>query len=190
MGKEFLPQNREAVDIFKKGYRFHFTTARKLPRILSEGIFSNTFGHRIRDPRFAALDESVSVWTTHRVGYVFMSVPEQSQIVGIAVDLPDSQRGQTISSHFRIAPREFAGLVIIDTLPIGKEVPGALYRKFGRKLIKGSEMENLLNRVEEYKSMMAENTKTGQLPIYGTSGSLYFPHRLSYGDLAIKSSTH
>lgn len=192
MSKEFVPQNREVVDIFERGYQFHFTTPRKLPRILSEGIFSHAFARRIKDPRFSVLDEdqSPSVWATYGPRQVFMAVPDYNRIVGIVIDPPKSQRGPLNVTHFRIAPREFAGLVVIDTLPIGKEVDGHLYKEFGDKLIGDLEMENLLKRVEEYKKLMAENSKTRQLPIYGTSGSLYSPYRLSYKALAIKLSGH
>ncbi len=148
----------EIVDILSGKYKFHKANFGKLPRILSRGIYSPEFAKRIKDEKYK--DRSGfnfrSVFLTSNPEELWAGDPKIE--VGIMVDV--SQEGVV---PLRIAPHQFVGLVLADE--------------------KLSE-DFLLRRIEQIKQVFEkEETKTRLLPIYGTSGDLIWPKRMSHEEI-------
>jgi|WetSurMetagenome_2_1015567.scaffolds.fasta_scaffold125935_1 hypothetical protein len=167
----------ESVDILNKKLQFHWTSDKKLQKILNEGIFSQDFGKRIKDKRFGYLEESV-VFTTRDVKRIYMSTPDLNSIVGIAINLPETIKTPSHGIPIRVAPRRFIGLVIVDNLPI-REDKFYLYCKLSESFVVEEKVLQHLERV-------APLAKQSGLPIYGTSGNLYFPSKLMHEELSSK----
>lgn len=182
--RETVPQFRDIADIFSGKYQFHWTTSEKLPKILSQGIFSPELAHRIKDKRFEGTRGS-RIWAMKSPQSIFMITSDIDQIVGIAINTPPDERYWG-TLRIRVSPKKFVGLVMADTLALNpfyyRGIPGE--RRLGRDMIEGDKMETFLERVGQCKKLMEPNgVKTGQLPIYGTSGNLYSPFRLSHKEL-------
>lgn len=182
--RETVPQSRDIVNIFNGRYQFHWTTSEKLPKILSQGIFSPEFAHRIKDERFEGKEGS-RIWAMKSPQSIFMVISNIDKIVGIAINVPPVERYWG-TLRIRVSPKKFVGLVMADTLALKRisyqGIPGE--RRVGRDMIEETRMEEFLERIEQCKKLMESNgVKTGSLPIYGTSGNLYSPVRLNYRDL-------
>lgn len=184
--REVVSNTPRLIDVLSGDYNFHYVALRRLSQILTRGIFSTAFGQRIKDSRFTDLNENFSVWVMNDPREIFMTLPDFNRIVGLVIKAPNlSARRESLFSEIpiRVAPRKFLGLTIIDTLPIENK-RGSLYRRVGDVLMGDPEIKDILENVEKAKQIAeAESINIPRLPIYGTSGSLYSPVRLNYGDL-------
>lgn len=168
--REVTKPSIEVVDLLSGKYRIHWTVVEKLDAILSGGICSQSFAERIKDgavrPRTTDASAPDYVWVmpldirppTIYSGY---QQEDEPQMVGIVVEV-----SQYLFVPRRIAPRKFTGLILIDE----DYAPYIKPRNF------------VLERVEQIKSSF-ESGKAKPLLIYGISGDLYWPRRMTHGEI-------
>lgn len=175
------------ADIHNGYYRVHYTKIDRLPRTLRKGIYSGQFAARIKDTEYPPLIEepylAEVLKETKTVGlsadianrYAFRGSPTKDDVaILIKRSKPAYKSSQVDIVNFRVAPREFVGIVtpddyngrgIRELFPDHKE-----FRRFVNK------------RVEEIKAILAETRVN--LPVYGSTGDLYWPERISHDQIA------
>lgn len=161
-------------DILDGYHRVHYSKIGKLPEILKRGLYSGQFAARIGDDEYPAHNEEVKyVGLSADIGndYLFAGLPNKDD-AGILIkrSSPASRSAETELVRFRIAPREFVGIVIPDD-----------YNHRGIRTLfpNPRELRRFVDqRSEEIKTILAEAHM--DLPIYGSTGNLYWPERISH----------
>ena len=163
-----IPQDEisgiEPVDIYNGNYRFHYTHVNNLQKILKS--------QKIRAGKGAA-------WTASSAKFIYnREYEEPKDLVGIII-----RGGQTAPKRFQrkhIKVEEFAGIVVIDNLELPRiddwSDPFAhQYMHVGNSLLEQGEIYIRVNRIKK----ILEGLNIRHLPIYGTSGNLYYPRFIS-----------
>lgn len=167
-----FPVKQEPIDLLDGSHRCHWTFRDFLPKILSRGIYSGAFATRIGDTEYQRLHTTdyarppKSVWV---MGSMETPFPEMKgkHSVGIVVDL-----AQEREVPIRIRPAKFIALVLDDqwvSWPNEKRAEKGLNP----------------NDIEPIRALFSStNVKIKPLPIYGTSGDMYWPKKISHEEIA------
>ena len=179
-GERRLTEQTPIADILDGYHRVHYTKIEKLPKILRRGIYCGRFAARIRDNKYKPYLKGESlVHLSADIGnkHHFSGLPNRDA-VGILI----KRSSPTSTSHFedeniRIAPREFTGIVFPDDYSnSGTRTdfpnPEALKRFVDQ-------------RSEEIKDILAKTNM--DLPIYGTTGNLYWPERINHDQIVSRN---
>lgn len=171
--------SREIVDLFDPKYMIHWTPMWKLSRILKRGIYSPIFAKRIKEK-----DYKKRVKATRRDVY-FEAYKDfvhghPNRVVGLIVDTTKSR------VSLRTAPREISGVVVVDTLENISYINGNSRGKLGevvaaildRPKMKEEDVMKRITKAREFVVSVALN-----LPIYGISGKVYYPQRMSHEEI-------
>lgn len=162
---------QETIDLLDGSHRCHWTFRDFLPRILSRGIYSEAFAARIGDTEYQRLHTTdharppKGVWV---MGPMETPFPEMKgkHLVGIVVDV-----AQEREVPIRIRPAKFIALVLDDqwvSWPNKKRAE------------KGLEP----NDIGAIRALFSSNNvKIKPLPIYGTSGDMYWPKRMTHEEI-------
>lgn len=157
----------EPLDVVDGRLKFHWTEVEKLPRILSTGFYSESFAKRIKDDEFKPLHERLH---NEDKRYTHIAETPRPQIweldiekgVGIVVS---DLRTRTV--YLRMAPRKFVGLMIYDE---------------DEKTDNGLATEEIITRRLD-QVLQILNKEDVVLPVYGTSGNLYWPKRMTHDEI-------
>lgn len=162
---EALKPSSELVDILSGKNKFHWTSIENLPRILSRGLYSPDFARRIKDKGYKVSHHLRFVYLTH--------LPKQlwAGVKGVALVVDVSQDSMVFA---RIAPRQFVGIMIVDE-------PRLAQRLRERVELRKSAV---FKRVNQIVGLMSKTGDPGKvLPVYGTSGDLYWPQKMSHEEI-------
>ncbi len=153
----------EIVDIISEEYRVHWLQIEQLPKILKRGIYSPKFARRIGDIEYKPRRTS---WDEH---YVHTTEPFGSfgeDRVSVIFKGAKNRR--------RIAPRKFIGVCVWDNVFRLQELEDELRQR---------EYTETLELVDQIRILLANAGI--DLPIYGTSGDLYWPERMSHEEIVM-----
>lgn len=155
IGEEQTGLKLRPINIFDKKYRFHYTRTEKLLRLLKRGIYSRAFAARIKDRQYRTTSQKVdrkNVWITPEMEYYIGKTDREGKFVGIIVDTPE-----VMKVPYRIAPRQFVGLLQPDVLNDPEETASRV------------------NRLVQFLGVDFE-----RINIYGRDGGLYWPRRMTH----------
>jgi len=170
-----ISQPKEIIDVLSGEYQFHYTSMEELSKILNRGIYSGTFAERIGDSEFKNRTQGMiwpDVFLTSLIKQVW---GEPLKMVGIIVDAPQQSR-----VPLRISPRQFVGIVVPDeSQPIkfsclAKMIKERIRMRKSAVIERVNQIVQIINR---------EGDRNGTLPIYGISGDLYWPRRMSHEEI-------
>lgn len=173
--KETLTQKPEIVDILSGRFSCHWTAMENLPKILSKGIYSATFAKRIRDKNYSPRSHPVFPRSVFVNPYFEEVFGDPEKVIGIVVEISGR-----VEVPIRIAPRKFVGVVLLDKRPAV-----AAYPPIPRFLDELSDPVKartyVLERIEQIKTVFESEKRS--LPIYGLSGDLYWPRRMTHKEI-------
>jgi len=165
--KEATNKVTELLDVVDGGLKFHWTEVEKLPRILSKGFYSESFAKRIKDYEFKPLHErlhNADKRYTHVAETPRPTIWELDLEKGVAIVVSDLR---TRNVYLRLAPRKFVGLMIYDE---------------DEKTDSGLATEEIIaRRLDQVLQIL--NNEDMVLPVYGTSGNLYWPRCMSHEEI-------
>lgn len=192
----------EIIDILDGSYIFHWTSIENLRKIFTKGIYSRKFAKRIGDKEFRKqwgeeferVDDNF-IYTSSSPEDIFGDSEttrlDFGKVVGIVARVPKLFEGVSRRHpHWslvqsRIAPREFSGLVLVDKEPLGGHYQELHHADLDRlRNLVVITKPFILRLVRQLKIFFeTQGTKTGPLPIYGTSGDLYWPKRMTHEEI-------
>ncbi len=170
---------KEIVDLLDPKYMIHWAPIWKLPSILKSGIYSPIFAKQIKDEDFEKRVKATRRDVFFEASKDFVH-GHPNRVVGLVVDTAKSR------APLRTAPREILGIVVVDTL----ENIGYINGNSGGRL--GEVVAAFLDRPKmKEKDVMERITKVQELivsvesnvPIYGISGQIYWPQRMSHQEI-------
>lgn len=152
----FESREQQIQDIFDSTYRYHWAQIWNMRSIVDRGLISPRFAKIIGYKDFQQQPGSnPNDRTVHITPFVKEVWPHPSPFaVAIAVDVL-----QTKQVPLRIAPRKFRGIVLLDS----------------------SEDEWFSRNLEEVEDLF--RSKGLFLPIYGISGAMYYPRKMSHEEI-------
>jgi|SRR3989338_1637236 len=186
------------VDIKNGNFRFHWTKMKGLGRKLRTGIYSLEFARRIRDRDYTVRASSrfpqppgpggktwehfVFVTGNLHTAFTLRKSPrnhareDPTALIGIV--LTGLSQDEV---PLRIAPRQFIGLVIVDRMPNYPDSRASWVQKLNDPEQREAHIEEMLAQIRGlYDSGMSPNSK---LPVYGYSGRVYLPKRMSHEEV-------
>lgn len=182
--KEIASPKVEARDILSGEFKVHWTPIEKLQKILKTGIYSSSFATRVNDSDYLS---QFTPPTGHDDKFVYVAPlnpawprGEIDKVVGVVVDAAPS--GYTeFTANLRITPRQFIGLVLVDKVP-----PRQIDFYNNRMEILLERAKNaikLLRKKSFIERQVKEFEAVNHLPIYGTSGDMYWPRRMNHEEI-------
>ena len=179
--KQNLP---EPVDILSGKYRFHWTTIDKLPKIMQRGLYSERLAKRIGDsdyrktrphsnPKLVSLTSDASDIQSSNV----------FTAVGLCVLETTTSTFSRLDANFRVAPRQFVGILIVDKIPSWGFALNA--PDFPEDLYDLEKSKSYVDRkiIEIQELLKTSETRARSIPIYGISGNLYWPKRITHEEI-------
>lgn len=168
----------ELIDILDGGYLFHWAPIEKLPKILTRGIYTAEFAKRIRDSKFEqnypGATKKVCLVNDPRVVWGGLSIGRKAnEVIAVIVeDISGMGRGTSgrpfVEWDIRVPPRLFVGLTIADEL---------IMEKFGNS----GAFEDVVGKVNSARSVIQRPGRV--FSIYGSSGAIYWPERMSHVEI-------
>lgn len=187
------------VDIKSGNFRFHWTKIDWLRRKLTRGIYSLEFARKIEDreytvrasskfpqplgpggkswEHFVFISDALSTVFTLQKSPRSRAREDPTKLIGIVL------RGESGSLEvpLRIAPRQFIGLVIVDMARPFDPSRASWTQTLRDSDLRETHIAAMLAEIEgAYDSGVSRN---GRLPVYGYSGGLYLPQRMSYEEV-------
>lgn len=196
--KEAVKSLGEIIDIFGGQYVFHWTPVENLPRIFSRGIYSADFANRVKDKEFKkqwSFSDDKYVYVVRHPDDIFGDAVNQEldfgKVVACVINPSERDKGLFFGKiwdcvHFRVAPKEIVGLLVVDHLPKDRRRHPPEKRTIFSELKKRVYITKsfVLKRIERIRGIFETmETKTRPLPIYGTSGDMYWPRRMTHDEI-------
>jgi len=154
-------------DLKFRDLKFHWTTLEDLPSILRRGFYSEKFAKKVGDRQFKRRSKGFM----HEVDLRYTNVSsdpgphiEIDPQTDVALIVRDSRPRNV---YFRVAPRKFMGVVIYDQPEHGGP--------------DWSEESSLSDRLGRLTKALEQEGKI--MPVYGTSGNMYRPRRISHKEI-------
>lgn len=179
-GEQRIVEQPAVTDILNGRYRIHYTGIEILPKALNRGLYSGKFAARIGDSEYGRgmavtgkpLSNEKYVWLNSEIGKNY-SYSRDKDVIGILIEGTESHLPGVETALLRIAPRKFVGVVILDDYNnpqtrVDFPNPEELRRSVD-------------SRIEEVKTILAETNMS--LPIYGSTGNLYWPQRINHDQI-------
>ena len=172
-------QPKEIVDLLDPRNMIHWAPIWKLPRILKSGIYSPIFAKRIKDKDFEKRVKATRRDVFFEANKDFVH-GHPNRVVGLFVDTTKSR------ASLRTAPREILGIVVVDTLENISYINGNSRGRLGEvvaAILDRPKMaeKDVMERITKARELTV--SVESNLPIYGISGKIYYPQRMSHKEI-------